>query len=113
LACVVLTKMMLPIEHRTNFSNALLFLTSSNNHHDHIPNNILLIRTYTIDVLYSTTSLVSGTVLAITLSFMRSNVRRIQLYNSNNLSDGSSTGNTGNHSPSFHTSQSTRSIEGV
>jgi The Golgi pH Regulator (GPHR) Family N-terminal len=108
LACVVLTKMMLPLEYRTNFSNALLFLTSSNNHHTVMTNTIFAIRTYTIDVLYSITALVSGTILAITLSFMRSNVRRIQLYSRNNYSDSGSI-----RSPSFHSALPNRSMEGA
>ena len=112
LACIVLTKMMLPIEYRTNFSNALLFLTSTNDHHHPTTTNIFTIRTYTIDFLYSTTALISGTILAITLSFMRSNVRRIQ--KSSNINYDDNTGAT-SRSKSFHAApkSSNRTTEGL
>ena len=93
LACIVLTKMMLPVEFRTNFFNALVVLTN------HEPqSHLFVIRTYTTDVLYSITALISGTVLAITLSFMRSNVRRIQLYSSNTCNNNHGI----NRSPSYN-----------
>ena len=108
LACVVLTKMMLPIEYRTNFSNALLSLTSTSNQQNLMTNTIFTIRTYMIDVLYSITAFVSGTILAITLSLMRSNVRRIQLYSSNNYDDTSNS-----RSLSFHATSANHTLDGI
>jgi The Golgi pH Regulator (GPHR) Family N-terminal len=86
LACIVLTKMMLPIEYRTNFSNALFWPSNNNGNRDHSitpnANAMFTIRTDTIDSLYTITALISGCVFAIMLSLMRSNVRRIRYNNS-------------------------------
>jgi Abscisic acid G-protein coupled receptor/The Golgi pH Regulator (GPHR) Family N-terminal len=70
-ACTVLTKMMLPPEYRTQFSRALYEDTEHQAHP-----TVLTIRTDTVDLTYSCTALVSGLILAILLSILRSNVRR-------------------------------------
>jgi hypothetical protein len=77
LACIVLIKMMLPTEYRTNFSNALFMISTKNLYNHSTTNSLFTIRTYTIDVIYTITALITGTILAISLSIMRSNVRRI------------------------------------
>jgi hypothetical protein len=66
LACVVLTKMMLPYEYRAGFSAALGSGDSG----------LFRIRTYAVDFVFSLTALVSASVLFIILGIMRSNARR-------------------------------------
>jgi preprotein translocase subunit SecG len=66
LACVVLTKMMLPYEYRAGFSAAL----GSGD------TGLFRIRTYAVDFMFSFTALLSASVLFIILGIMRSNARR-------------------------------------
>lgn len=68
LACVVLTKMMLPDEYRSSFSSAL--------HVSATENDMFTIRTFTIDATFSVTAIFTGVILAMTLGIMRSNARR-------------------------------------
>lgn len=68
LACIVLTKMMLPFEYRSSFSNALNVSAEEN--------ALFTIRSFAVDVAFSATAVLSGAVLAMILGIMRSNARR-------------------------------------
>lgn len=68
LACIVLTKMMLPFEFRSSFSRALCVGAEDN--------SLFTIRTYAVDVAFSAAAVVSGAILAMLFGIMRSNARR-------------------------------------
>ena len=70
LACVVLTKMMLPFEYRSEFS-AVLGMEEGDEERE-----IFLIRTFAVNVLFSLTALVSALVLAVILGIMKANTSR-------------------------------------
>lgn len=72
LACVVLTKMMLPFEYRTGFSAALGVVEQ------HGTGEIFSIRTYAVNFLFSMTALLSAVVLVVLLGIMRTNARRYE-----------------------------------
>jgi Abscisic acid G-protein coupled receptor/The Golgi pH Regulator (GPHR) Family N-terminal len=67
-ACVVLTKMMLPFEYRSGFSAALRV--------SGVENEPFQIRTFPIDVAFAGMAILSAAVLAVTLGIMRANARR-------------------------------------
>ena len=68
LACIVLTKMMLPYEYRAGFSAALGVGSETN--------ELFKIRTYSVNLAFSLSALISAAVLAMILGIMRSNARR-------------------------------------
>jgi len=70
LACVVLTKMMLPFEYRSEFS-AVLGMEEGDEERE-----LFLIRTFAVNVLFSLTALVSALVLAVILGIMKANTSR-------------------------------------
>ena len=70
LACVVLTKIMLPFQYRTGFSAALGVVEQ------HGTGELFWIKTLTANALFSLTALVSTFILAVLLGIMRANARR-------------------------------------
>ena len=70
LACVVLTKIMLPFQYRTGFSAALGVVEQ------HGTGELFWIKTLTANALFSLTALLSTLILAVLFGIMRANAHR-------------------------------------
>jgi hypothetical protein len=79
LACVVLTKLMLPPQYRRSFTQALLGGSGQgggDDHEPHHPELILWVRSYALDLVFILSAVVSAAVLGVLFGIQRQNTHR-------------------------------------